>query len=104
MDKKVFLQHIEITRDCDPAALDAALNKGFLKAKNNRVDSGKLLQLLAACVFTLVMCFTLYTKPFEPLMDMYYRNWHNMLPGHAEALESYIKDITGVLNNFIGGE
>ena len=103
MNKDTFLQYIENNRDCDPALLDSAVDKGLFKAKSERLDTGKLIKLAAACVFTFAMCFVVNLKPFESLTERYYRNWQNTMPGTAEALDEYINSITYVLDKYLGG-
>ena len=103
MNDDAFLRHIESSRDCDQALLDNAVNKGLSRAKSERLDSGKLLRLAVACVFTLVICFTITLNPFESLTERYYQNWHKSMPGTAEALDGYINSIAHVFDKYLGG-
>jgi hypothetical protein len=106
MNKDSFLQHIENTRDCDPAALNAAVSRGLRRSKSDRVDSGKLVRLIAACVFTLAMCFTVNLRPFQAASEAYYRSRIEIMPGAAETLEGYkyIADtFTDTFIRYLGG-
>jgi len=103
MNDDSFLRHIENTRDCKMAALDEAVSKGIFRAKSDRLDSRKLIMLGAACVFVLAMCFTVNLNLFETLAEKYYRNWNYMMPGAAEALDGYIKDIAINAQKYFGG-
>jgi hypothetical protein len=104
MNKDSFSRFVENTRDCDPVKLDSAVNKGLREAKNSVVDSGKLLALAAACAFTLALCFTVQLKPFESAVEKYHRDRNVMIPGGAEALDGYAKDIAVNFKVYIGGE
>ena len=103
MNKDSFLWHVKSNRDCDTTLLDNAVNKGLSRAKSERLDSGKLLKLAAACVFTLAMCFAATLKPFESLTEMYYQNWQKTMPGTVGALDDYINSIAYVLDKYLGG-
>ena len=103
MNKDSFLWHVKSNRDCDTTLLDNAVNKGLSRAKSDTLDSGKLLRLAAACVFTLAICFMVTLNPFESLTERYYQNWQKSMPGTAEALDGYINDITYVLEKYLGG-
>ena len=103
MNKDSFMQYIENTRNCDTALLDTAVKKGLSRAKSDRLDTGKIIKLAAACVFTMAMCFAVNLNPFEPLTERYYRNWQHTMPGTAEALEGYINDIANNLKRYLGG-
>ena len=103
MNKDSFMQYIENTRDCDTTLLDTAVKTGLSRAKSDTLDSGKLLRLAAACVFTLAICFTVTLNPFESLTERYYQNWQKSMPGTAEALDEYINSIAYVLEKYLGG-
>jgi hypothetical protein len=103
MNKESFLRHIEKHRDCGTAALDNAVNMGLRRAKNDRLDSGKLIRLAAACVFTLAVCFIVSVYPLESLADEYYRNWHAVRPGGAETLDGYINGLAEFFKIYAGG-
>jgi len=102
-DDSSFLRYIENTRDCKIAALDDAVSKGIFRAKSDRLDSRKLITLAVACVFVLAMCFTVNMNLFETLAERYYRAWHYTMPGTAEALDYYVKDITINAQKYFGG-
>jgi len=104
MNRDSFLRHIENSRDCEPARLDIAVNSGLRRAKNDRFDSKKLLMLAAASVFTFVMCITLNASPYEAAVEGYYQNRQKIMPGSAEALDGYIKDIASNFQKYLGGE
>jgi len=103
MNNDSFLRHIENNRDCNKAALDEAVSKGLFRARNDRLDSRKLIMLGAVCAFVLAMCFTVNLNLFETLAENYCRNWHYMMPGTAEALDGYIKDIAINAQKYLGG-
>jgi hypothetical protein len=103
VNKNSFLKHIENTRDCGMDALDQAVKKGMNRAKNDRLDPGKLFKLAAACVFTLAMCFTVNLRPFDSLAETYFRNWNNMMPGAAYVLDGFM-DIADSFYKYLGGK
>jgi hypothetical protein len=102
-NKDSFLAYVENTRDCDETRLNAAVSKGLRKAKNDRTDFRKLLMLAAASVFTLVMCFAVNLRPIKSAAEKYYQSRSAMMPGSAEVLEGYIKDITDTIERYLGG-
>ena len=103
MTNDSFLRHINKNRDCNNALLDNAVSKGLSRAKSERLDSRKLLQLAAACVFTVALCFAVNLKPFESLTEKYRQNWIETMPGTAEALDGYINAIANSLEKYLGG-
>ena len=102
MNKDAFSRFIADNRDCGQLQLDAAINKGLNKAKNDILDLKKFFLLAAACVFTFVMCMSLVLNPLEEVSEMYYQNRHKTMPGSAEVLDGYINDIVSNFNRFIG--
>jgi len=104
MNKDLFLRHIENSRDCDQSRIDAAINKGLRKAKNDRVDTKKLFMLAAAGVFTFMVCIAINIMPFSTIVERYYQNRQKTMPGNSEMLNSYIKDITVNLEKYLGGK
>jgi len=104
MNRDSFMRYIESSRDCDQNRLDAAVDRGIRRAKNIRFDRGKIFMLAAACVFTLVMCFTVNLPPLKTAVDGYYRNWNKLPQSSTEALDGYIKDIAGNVMRYLGGE
>ena len=104
MNKDLFLKHIENSRDCDQDRLDAAVNKGLRRAKNDRVDTKKLFMLAAASIFTFTICITINIMPFSTVFERYYRNRQKIMPGSSEMLNGYIKDITVNLEKYLGGK
>jgi hypothetical protein len=103
MNKDSFISYIENTRDCEETKLNAAVNRGLRKAKNDRTDFKKLLALAAACVFTLAVCFSVNLRPIKLAAESYCQSRSAMMPGSAEALEGYIKDITDTIKSYLGG-
>jgi hypothetical protein len=103
MNKESFLSYVENTRGCEEAALDAAVKKGLYKAKNGRTDFRKLLALAAASVFTLAVCFSVNLRPVKLAAEEYCQRHSAMMPVSGEVLESYIKDITGAIEKYLGG-
>jgi len=81
-----------------------AVNRGLLRAKNDRVDPGKLFKLAAASIFTVALCFIINTQPFRMAVEVYYRNWNEAFPGSSQVLAGYINDITNNILRHLGGE
>jgi hypothetical protein len=104
MNSDEFLRHIEKDRDCEQSRLDTAVKKGLRRAKNDRVDSRKLLALAAACVFSFTMCIAVNLKPFEAAVESYYQSRQKIMPGASEALDGYINSIADNLYKYLGGE
>jgi len=103
MNKDSFLSYVENTRDCEETMLDAAINRGLRKAKDNRTDFKKLLTLAAACVFTLAVCFSVNLRPVKLAAEEYYKSRSAMMPGSGEILDGYIKNITDTIVFYLGG-
>jgi hypothetical protein len=104
MNERSFNQYIKNNRDCDKDRLEGAVNLGLDRAKGERLDPGKLLMLAAACVFTVIMCFTVNLRPIKTAVDEYYRNWDKIPPGSVEVLDGYLKDIANNIKRYLGGE
>jgi len=104
MNKDLFLQYVEENRDCEQDRLNAAVNKGLYKAKNNRIDPKKLSALAAACVITFVLCFLIHLNPFKAAVEKYYRDWNKAMPGTSEVLTEFYNDITDNIFKYLGGE
>jgi hypothetical protein len=102
MNKESFLSYVENTRDCEESRLDAAVNKGLHKAKNDRTDFRKVLMLAAACVFTTVMCFSVNLQPIRLAAEGYYRSRSAMMSDSSEILDDYIKKITDTIVFYLG--
>jgi len=102
MNNDAFLRLISDSRDCEQSQLSKAINKGLNRARNDRLDSKKILMLAAACLFTFVMCITSNLRPFQEAADGYYQYRNNSMPGSTEVLAGYINDIAGNLKRFIG--
>jgi len=103
MNRDVFLQAVEKTRDCGQDRLDSAVEKGLRRAKNDRIDPGKILMLAAACVITFSMCFTVNTRPVKMAVEGYYLNWNKSMSGNIEILDSYLVNITNNIEKHLGG-
>ena len=104
MNKDSFLRYIENTRDCEPNRLNIAVDKGLYRAINDRFDYKKLFMLAGASVFSFVMCFTVNLMPLATVIEEFYQNRQKTMPGSSEMLNSYIKDIAGNLEKYLGGE
>jgi len=103
MNEEPFLSYVENTRDCEETKLDAAINRGLRKAKDDRIDFRKLLTLAAACVFTLAVCFSVNLRPVKLAAEGYYQSRSAMMPGSGEVLDGYIKKITDTIVFYLGG-
>ena len=103
MNKESFLSYVENTRDCEESRLDAAVNKGLRKAKNERTDFRKVLMLAAASVFTVVMCFSVNLRPIRSAVEGYYQGRSAMMSDSSEMLDGYIKNITDTIVLYFGG-
>ena len=103
MNKKSFISFIENTRDCEESRLDAAVNKGLRKAKNERTDFRKVFMLAAASVFTAVMCFSVNLRPIRSLADGYYQGRSAMMSTSSELFDGYIKNIADKIVFYLGG-
>jgi len=104
MIKDLFLKCIKNSRDCDPERLDVAVNRGLIRAKNDRFDAKKLCMLAAASIFTFAICITINLMPVSTAVERYYRNREKTMPGSSEMLNSYIKDITVNIEKYLGGK
>jgi len=104
MNKDSFLRYVENNRDCAEDRLDEAVKKGLARAKNDRLDSRKLLMLAAASVFTVIMCFTVNLRPVKMAVNEYYRNWDKIPPGSVEVLDGYFKELAVNVKRYLGGE
>jgi len=104
MNKELFLQLIENNCDCKQACLDTAVNRGLQKAKNDRVDTRKILMLAFAFVLTFSMCFTLNTKPLKMAVDDYYLNWNKKMSGNIEILDDYLVEKISNIKKHLGGK
>ena len=104
MNKDLFFKQIEENLDCDQVHLDMAVNRGLIRARNDRVDPKKLLKLAIACVFTVTMCFILTMEPFRMTAEAHYRNWNEAFPGSSEILAGYFDEIANNVLNILGGE
>jgi len=103
MKNDVFLKHIEDSRDCNQTKLDDAVNRGLRKAKNDRIDTGKIFMLAAAGVFAFALCITINLMQYSTVVAKYYQNRQKIMSGSSEALSGYIKDITSRLEKHVGG-
>ena len=103
MNKDSFLSYVENTRDCDKTRLDEAVNKGLHKAKNDRTDFRKVFMLAAACVFTVVMCFTVNLLPIRSAIGEYYRSRPTMMSDSSEMLGGFINNIADTILFYLGG-
>ncbi|MDR0464364.1 MAG: hypothetical protein LBG94_04505 [Treponema sp.] len=104
MNKELFLQLIENNCDCKQDCLDTAINRGLQKAKNDRVDTKKILTLAVAFVLTFSMCFTVNTRPLKMAVDGYYVNWNKTMSGNIEILNDYLVEMTSNIKKHLGGK
>ena len=102
-NRESFLFYVENTRDCEESRLNAAVNKGLRKAKNDRTDFRKVLMLTAASVFTAVMCFSVNLRPIRSLADGYYQSRSAMMSTSSELLHGYINNIADTIVFYLGG-
>jgi hypothetical protein len=103
MNKDSFLRYVEKDRDCEGNHLDAAVNRGLHRAKNDRLDAKKLFMLAAAGIFTFALCVIVNLMPFSTAVERYYQNRQKAMPGSSEMLDGYFKDIAGNLEKYLGG-
>jgi hypothetical protein len=103
MNKDSFLSYVENTRDCGEPVLDAAVNKGLRKAKNEQTDFRKVLMLAAACVFMTVTCFSVNLRPIRSAAKEYHQSRSAMMSGSSEVLDGYIKNIAEAIVFYLGG-
>jgi hypothetical protein len=79
------------------------VNKGLRKAKNDRTDFRKVLMLVAACVFTAVIYFSVNLRPIRSAAEKYYQSRSAMMSDSSELLDGYIKNITDSILFYLGG-
>ena len=103
MNKDSFLSYVENTRDCGETMLDAAVDKGLRKAKNEQTDFRKILKLAAACVFMTVMCFSVNLRPIRSAAAEYYQSRSAMMSDISEVLDGYIKNMADTIVFYLGG-
>jgi len=103
MNKELFLQLIESNCDCKQDRLDTAVNRGFKKAVDDRIDTKKILTLAVAFVLTFAMCFTVNIGPVKMAVDGYYLNWNKTMSGNIEILDGYIVNIASNIEKHLGG-
>ena len=103
MNKELFLQFVENNCNCKQDRLDIAINKGLQKAKNDRVDTRKILMLAFAFVLTFSMCFTVSIRPVKTAVEGYYLNWNKSMSGNIEIFDSYLVNITNNIVKHLGG-
>jgi len=103
MNKESFLSYVENTRDCEVIKLDAAVNKGLRKAKDDRTDFRKVLMLAAACVFTAVICFSVNMQPVRLAAEKYYQSRSAMMSDSSELLDGYIKNLADSILFYLEG-
>jgi hypothetical protein len=104
MNRNTFLQYVENSRDCEQDRLDIAVNRGINRAKNDRINSKKLLALAAACVFTFAMCTTVNLKPLKTAVEGYYLNWNKTMLDNTVILDGYMSNIASIVKKNLGGE
>lgn len=102
MNKNLFFQYVDNTRDCDTALLNIAVQKGLYRAKNDKPDIKKLFCLAAAYAVTAALCVSLNTAPFKTASESYLLGRSNTIQGSAEALDNYAKDISNSIIKYLG--
>jgi len=103
MDKNLFLRYVEIDCDCEQKCLDIAVNRGFTRAVDDKVDTKKILTLATAFVLTFLMCFTVNIRPVKMAVEGYYLNWNKSMSGNIEILDSYLVNISSNIEKHLGG-
>ena len=68
-----FETFVESVRDCDESQLEAAVQRGIRKAKNDRIDLRKVLSLAASFLATAALLIFTYKSPSQ-LADRYALN------------------------------
>ena len=103
MNQEHFQKYVEQTRDCDAALLAAAVNKGIIRAKGDRLDVRKFIGLAAMCAVTAAMFFganselaTAAASEFLPASGL-------VAEGNAEALYEYLSDLASTIIRYLGG-
>jgi len=104
MNKERFLQLIESDCDCNQDCLEIAVNRGFKRAVDDRVDIKKILTLAVAFVLTFSMCFAVNTKPLKTVVESYYLNWNKTMSGNIEILDDYLVEKTSNIKKHLGGK
>jgi|GEM_PF-3661780 len=103
MNKEMFLQLIESDCNCNQDCLNTAVNKGFKRAKNDKVDYKKIFTLAVAFVLTFSMCFTVNTQPLKTAVDNYYMNWNKSKASNMEILDDYLVEKISNIKKHLGG-
>ena len=103
MNKDSFLRYLETDRDCEQDRLEIAVNRGFKRAVNDRIDTKKILMLAVAFVLTFAMCFTVSIRPVKTAVEDYYLNWNKSMSGNIKILDGYIVNITDSIQKHLGG-
>ena len=103
MNKNSFLRYVEIDCNCEQDRLDIAVNRGFKRAVDDKVDTKKILTLATAFVLTFLMCFTVNIRPVKMAVEGYYLNWNKSMSGNIKILDGYIVNITDSIQEHLGG-
>jgi hypothetical protein len=103
MNKERFLQLIESDCNCNQDCLEIAVNRGYKRALDDRVDIKKILTLAVAFVLTFSMCFTVNTQPLKTAVDNYYLNWNKTMSGNIEILDDYLVEKISNIKKHLGG-
>jgi len=104
MNKELFLQLVESDCNCNQDSLEIAVDRGFKRAVDDRVDTKKILTLAFAFVFTFAMCFTVNTRPLKMAVEGYYLNWNKTMLGNIEIFDSYLVEKTNNIKKHLGGK
>jgi len=103
MNKELFLQLVENNCNCKQDRLDTAVNRGFKRAVDDRVDTKKILTLAVAFVLTFAMCFTVNTRSLKMAVEGYYLNWNKTMSGNIEILDDYLVEKISNIKKHLGG-
>ena len=103
MNKEQFLQLIESDCNCNQDCLEIAVNRGFKRAVDDKVDIKKILTLAVAFVITFSMCFIVSIRPVKTAVEGYYLNWNKSMSGNIEIFDSYLVNITNNIEKHLGG-
>jgi len=103
MNSDLFLRHIEKNCGCEQDCLDAAVENGLRKAKNDRLSPVKFLMLAAACVFTFAIIITINSGSLDVITDRYYQRI-SFDANSSEVINNYLVDFIINIKKNLGGE
>ena len=103
MNKEQFLQLIESDCNCNQDCLEIAVNRGFKRAVDDKVDTKKILTLAFAFVITFSMCFIVSIRPVKTAVEGYYLNWNKSKASNIEILDDYLVEKISNIEKHLGG-